>query len=338
MTQVENPKQIWSKRKAAAAFFPYAVWRERDGEHGMVDAFLGAARAATPNEYRWNAVVPFFTTLFDGACPNSLNRVITLASPHILPSTLDFNENMVTRWAAAVLAVPYTEEVCQSVVDTLLSIASNDSLQQYIPVETWSWLNKRPDLPPECRRRVQGAREHVVRQVRALGDIEIFKSYLLLVWSEWGCIDSPGGFTQMQISIREDLCRAETACHREDLIKRLDHVLEQLDRGLGYLQQHRPSIDEREVQLAKNQYGELKDVLLEVDREAKRTLTCTPSRLIILFDLLIPADVHRIPLNICLCAPSPCCARMPSSNVGCFAFISSRVATPFRLIPSFPHS
>ena len=57
--------------------------------------------------------------------------------------------------------------------------------------------------------------------------------------------------------------------HREDLVKRLDHILEQLDRGLEYLWQHSQWIlGEYEVREAKKQYGELRELLLEVDRQA----------------------------------------------------------------------
>jgi hypothetical protein len=320
IAQVESPEQIWSKRKAITALFPYAVWRERDGEHGMVDAVLGAARTSSSAEFMWNAVGPFSATLFGRAGPDSLNRVITLASPHMLPSIRGFDETMVTRWAATVSTVPYTEEVGQAVVDALLQIASIPSIQRHIPVDIWSRLNKRPSLPPVCRGRSRGSSGDVVCQVRALGDIGILKSYLFLVWSEWDHMgDSyrwPAGPTkaqadiqdrglnEMRISIWEDFGGIEMGYHREDLIKRLDHVLEQLGQGLGHLKQQKPSIDEDEIRLAIEQYGELKEVLLEVDREATRTLTRTPSGLILLFGSLTPAVIHRIPLNICLCAPT----------------------------------
>ena len=81
----------------------------------------------------------------------------------------------------------------------------------------------------------------------------------------------------MQISIQEDFSGIRMQCHREDLIKRLDDVLEQLDQGFVYLEQHKPGIHEHDIQIAKEQYGELKRVLLEVDREAVDILTCKSS-------------------------------------------------------------
>jgi hypothetical protein len=41
----------------------------------------------------------------------------------------------------------------------------------------------------------------------------------------------------MSAAIREDFGGIEMGPHREDLIKQVDHVLAQLDRGLGYLKQ-----------------------------------------------------------------------------------------------------
>ena len=66
--------------------------------------------------------------------------------------------------------------------------------------------------------------------------------------------------------------------HRERLINHLDHVLKELDKGLGYLKQFKLWIEECEVQLAKLQYRELMEKLLEVDRRAAGILpTCKSS-------------------------------------------------------------
>ena len=75
------------------------------------------------------------------------------------------------------------------------------------------------------------AKGDVVRWAREFGDLGVLKSYFLLLWSEWFHIDSwSGGLTEMQISIQEDFGGIGMGCHREDLIKRLDHVLGQLNR------------------------------------------------------------------------------------------------------------
>jgi hypothetical protein len=97
---------------------------------------------------------------------------------------------------AAASAVPYTNEAAQNVVNTLLQIASKEELLPHIPVNVWLWLTKRPPLPPICSGRYVGTRAHVVKAVRALKDIEILKSYFLLVWSEWSHF-SPGSFNSV---------------------------------------------------------------------------------------------------------------------------------------------
>jgi len=215
------------------------------------------------------------------------------------------NRNTVTRWTEAVLAVPcYTEEVGQRVVDALLQIASNIYIQPYIPVNIWAWLKKRPSLPPVCSGRKMGTWHHVIPRVRQLGDIEILESYLLLVWSEWN-VAYQGGFIEMCTSIREDLGGIGMGCHREVLINRLDYVLGQLDRGLEHLKQRNPLLGEDHIPEARIQYEGLREVLLEVGREASEILTRTPFRLINLFNLLTSADVHRVSLDVHLCASSP---------------------------------
>ena len=79
----------------------------------------------------------------------------------------------------------------------------------------------------------------------------------------------------MQIAIREDFSGLGMWCHREDLVMRLDHVLEQLDLGIRHLRQYKPGLGEWRIQLAKERYEGLKAELLDVDGEAMNTLTRT---------------------------------------------------------------
>jgi len=274
----------------------------------MADAFLGIARAPKIRELLTKQI----NTLFEEAHSNSPNRVVTFMSPYVQWGR--FGGNTVTWWAAAAMAVPHTEEVCQSVVDALLQIASVNRLEPYVPVEIWAWLKKQPSLPPICRGRDKGTMGHVVRRVRKLGDVDILESYLLLVWSEWDYIYD-NGLAEMCTSIREDLGGIGMERHREVLIKRLDHVLRQLDRGLGYFKEQDPLLDEDHIQKAREQYKELKRVLLEVDREASEILTRTPFRLTNLSNLLTPADVHRIPLDVHVCPPSPMTVMCPQLSL-----------------------
>ena len=382
MATSTSPGEIYSKHKAISALFPYAVWLEQHGEQEMVDAIFGVVRASTAGSFMWWRVNPFITTLFDMQGPPSLNRVIALISPYVVWEGTSHKKRKVTRWAAAVSTLPYTELVGQNVVNALLQIASVRSLRPLIPISVWTWcthgdyIRLRPSLdtpgqslslfpgpscilpgfpesmqssslsvtsacpdigvvhpnhdvtiyppgiyapvppfgiieatqlslPPGCLGRLMGNRGGVVCHVRKLGDIGILKSYFLLIWSEWDYIDDQsGGLAEMQISIQEDFSGVSMQLHREDLIKRLDEVLGQLDQGIVSLEQHKPGIYEDDIQLAKEQYGELKRVLVEVDREALNILT-RKSPCSIIFSLLISGGMGRIPLNLYVCSASP---------------------------------
>jgi len=287
MARVEHLDRIKSKRKAIIALFPYAVRWERDGDHRMVDALLGVVRVPKVGPFMAQPIA----TLLGGAGPDFPSRFVTLMSPYADWGP-ESNTKTVTRWAAAALEVPYTEETGQSVVDTLLQIASIDPLTPHIPVDIWAWLKKRPYLPPMCRGRSVGTRAHIVGRVRELGDIEILESYFLLVWSEWDIVYSDVGLAAMHISILEDFGGIGMGRRREVLIKRLDRVLGQLDRGIGHLNQHNPTISERHIPAAREQYEKLKRVLLEVDREALGVLTRTSFRSINSFDPLTCPQNH----------------------------------------------
>jgi len=300
MAHVWDPDQIGSKHKVIAALFPYAVQREQCSQGDMIDAFFGVLRVSKLGTF---AIGPLITMLFEEGSPESLNRVITLASPYALWDQQDLNNGMVTRWIAAVSAIPYTEEVGQSVVDALLQIASLNSLQSHIPVDLWALLKKRPSLPPVCTGRSRGTTDCVVCRVRELGDLEILKSYLLLVWSEWDDIP-PEGLIGMCALIRQDFSGVGVRGHREDLIGRLDHILGELDRGSGYLKHRELRIGE-DPQYVKRQYEELKETLLEVDKGAMNILTSAPSKSTNLFDSLTLADIRRIPLDVHLRSPAP---------------------------------
>ena len=167
------------------------------------------------------------------------------------------------------LATPYSEEVGRSVVDALFQIAYNNALRSHIPIDIWAWLKRRPSLLPVCKGRIYGSTPDVVRYIRKLGDIEILKSYFLLVWSEWDILYSPG-LREMKTTVREEFCGILMQHHREDLIIRLDYVLGQLDRGLEYFKQHNSKTHDAHIQYGKERYGELKELLVEMDKEVMR--------------------------------------------------------------------
>ena len=149
-----------------------------------------------------------------------------------------------------------TWNVDQDPVDLLLQIARNDRLLPHIATEIWTLLKERPSLPRVCRGRWGGTAQRVVQHIRRLGDTEILKSYYLIVWSEWDYL-YPDGLDEMEISIREDFGGIGMKGHRRDL-------MEQLDRVLGELED--PSHDNSDYK--KEQYGRLRQVLLEFDRES----------------------------------------------------------------------
>ena len=161
--------------------------------------------------------------------------------------------------------IPYSENLGPRVVDILLQLSSLDHLRPHIPIEIWAWLKQRPSLPPVCEGRNKGTQPDIVRHVRELRDPELLASYFFLVWSEWN--DIRDGVDEMKIAIERDLRGTEKQHHREELIQRLDHILQELDLqlerlGLYLMLQGRPRLINRR----KEQYRMLREVLVEVGR------------------------------------------------------------------------
>ena len=204
-------------------------------------------------KFIWRHVVPYISRLFDKRSPTSLNRIITLISPYVPWDGALNNAIAVSRWAAAVEAIPYTDEVGQNVADALLQIANVELLRPQISIEVWRWLQRRPSLPPVCRGLQVEKRWTTLVHISRLEDIDILKSYLLLVWTESFIHD---GLREVLSLIREDFGGIGKESHREELMERLDHVLGRLDQAE----------DSLFTRVAKRQYGRLKEVLLELHR------------------------------------------------------------------------
>ena len=266
--EVEDHGLLWSKRKAITTLLPHAVWQERGGQSEVLDTILHAARASRMPKFRWNRVDKFVGTLLFKASP----RAIALASPHIPWDRLTDGGDLVRQWAAMASVAPDTEEVAQSVVDVLLQIASVDELVPYIPGDLWSRLAKCPPLPPICQGRCFGTRPHVVDAVWTLKDIDVFKSYLLVVWSEWDHL-YPDGFDKMHIFIQEGFGGTGMETHRTALIQRLDHVLEQLGGAVESFKQRNLNLRQSDPEEGIGQYRRLKETLLEMNAKA---ISCTP--------------------------------------------------------------
>ena len=135
-----------------------------------------------------------------------------------------------------------------------------------------------------------------MKAVKGLKNIEILKSYLLLVWSEWDAIGD--GFDEMCALLYEDFSGVEMGHHQVDLIQQLDHILGQLDQGLEYLMQYNPHLDGEDPHFMAQQYRKLKEVLQEVQRRMyflMIPLLCT----------LTPVEICRISYSIHVCSSSP---------------------------------
>ena len=283
MVETNDSSLIFSKRKPIWTLFPHAVFFGQCLWGKVLAETLRDQRTAWPSR---RYVSPVATTLLDKPNSRLLDQVVLLASPHT-PLSSGFWDNIrVSRWNAIALSVlegvgenatsvdmvgetaVSGVEVSESVADVLLRIASDDTLRPQILAETWAWLTKSHSLSVFSWGRTLGTTGNVVRHIRGLGDIEILKSYFLLVWSEWDFLFD-GGLDEMEISIRGDFSGAERWDDREELIKRLNQVLERLDRGLAYLRRRKPELKQRGFQLAVQQYKILEITLLEVHKQVR---------------------------------------------------------------------
>ena len=262
------PDHIHWKHKALSALFPYAVRQEQEGQPEILDLILRAASAGTlgASGFMWRRFEPLAARLIEKESTFSAKRATILVLPHVHWEELTNGEHLIRLWAAAASALPYADDIGKSVVDTLLRIASLDSTSPHIPIDMWSWLNKRPPLYPNHWGYHPGTRSNVMRAVRGLGVIELLKSYFLIVWSER--VQPPHeGFLEVCASIRENFSGTGMRDHRQDLLQRLDYVLRELDLGLEHLQRHDPGLREFPLSQMKEKYRELKEVLLEADAQ-----------------------------------------------------------------------
>lgn len=206
----------------------------------------------------------------DAALPISLEYA-TLSAFQCGNSYLKYGSDagvMVQRWIVAASRLPDTDEVCRSVVDTLLQIAHREELRPHIPVIAWEWLKKRPVLRRGSRALLFGGFYEVPQTVQTLGDIGITTSYLSVIWSEWNDLEF-NDCKGMQRLIREELNGIRAVGCRADLIQRLDHVLSQLG-------ERDPS----------RQYERFRRELLELDEEVTMILASMSPKVVTCFCLL----------------------------------------------------
>ena len=172
---------------------------------------------------------------------------------------------MMRLWITTAAAVPYTDDVCRTVVDALLQMAGDCSgLQPHIPPLAWDWLKKRPLLYTGYRGTSRETTADTILKARKLGDAELTTSYLFVIWSEWGFF-SEQVCTAMLDVIREEFSGVGAARHRAELIQRLNYILSQFDGGWECIHHRYPSYAEGDIPRMKQQYKEFKEVLLEAD-------------------------------------------------------------------------
>ena len=195
-------RPLQSKRKVIDTLLPYVVRQEQAGQSEMLDVFLHTARSSGVRLFTWRHTGGYGSRLLHEASP----RAIVLVLPYICWDWLEDKEDLIQRWVAAASAIPYTKEVAQSVVDALLQIASKEELLPHIPANAWAWLTKQPPLPPVCLGRRIGTCPHVIKAIRALKDIDVLKSYFLLIWSEWNDFspENPDGVVTGHSSVSSD--------------------------------------------------------------------------------------------------------------------------------------
>jgi hypothetical protein len=247
-------------------------------------------------------------------------------------------QDMVSKWLAAISAAPRTEEVAGSVVGALLQIAANHDLRPSVPAEVWLWLNERPPLPSACRGLFSGSRRDVVQTVRGLNDIGILTSYLIITWSEWSPLDHDG-LGEMRMSCREDFKGIEMGYHRAELIQRLDYILGELEQRpeRPYVHLSADWLWHHEVgdhsPVMRDEYGQLKRILEEVDQEATEILNRMPHNYISL-GLLTLMDLHRIALHFHVCLASP--VSMTSHSERLALFPANHFVHPQSILSFFP--
>ena len=135
---------------------------------------------------------------------------------------------MMLLWTKTVSTIPHTDDVRESVIDTVLRMMSWDDLLPHIPTSAWEWLKKRPYLPPDSPVLQRGISPGAFERIQQLGDVELTASYLFIIWAGESCLH-PKACTVMVDFIRTRLCGVPGARHRVVLIQRLDDVLSRLE-------------------------------------------------------------------------------------------------------------
>lgn len=269
-------ESIASKHNAICALLPYAILLENHGQQRVANAIMHVVRASKDYYFMSPTPPPYITTLLGKPTSPFRNWLITLLGPCAGWGDGLHGEDTAVGWATAASTVPDAEEVVRSVIGTLMQITDIDSIRLHIPIETWAWLKKWRSLPVADWGKFPKATPDAVRYIRGLGDLEIMRSYFLLVFSDW-CGAPADTFHEVESSIKGEFGGIGMQCQREDLLNQLDSVREEV-----HAKRERNGEDHCSVKL--DQYWRLKKVLLEMDREATKTSDCTSLKSVSLFN------------------------------------------------------
>lgn len=262
----QAPDGIGYKFKPITALLPYAVRQGQEGDSRLFDAFLCVVKYF-PYTSSWTRryIRPVIPKLLAEGSPRTLRRGAILALPHLELAWLDSDDirEFIQLWISAADGLGDAEDVCRAVVDVLLQMAFFHSVRAHIVPEAWTWLNKRPALPPRCRGRLLcSIGSNVLPAIRARSDIQLLTSYLITMWSEWDCAGE-WAFEGMCEALWDEYCGddGEVVECRKDLLARLNLVLAELGKGLGHLRVRHPDMQPDEFEVIRERYRELKRIL-----------------------------------------------------------------------------
>jgi hypothetical protein len=308
---------MWLKTELIGPLFQYAICRERDGDKTLFNRIIRLAQWEVGGLA--SRGLGYLSALEMCTCASP--QAVLLAGPYVnweQEQSMDARD-IISKWLAAISTTPHTKVAAEAVVATLLQIADNGDLRPSVPADIWLWLNERPRLLPDCKGLSSGSHRGVVRTVRALNDIGILTSYMIVIWSKSNPLDCDG-FAEMRMSVREDFNGIGMGCNRAELIQQLDYVLENLDWqlwNLGGILDDDESGRNREtlrLQSMKDRYGELKRILQEVDQEATGIFNRMPHLHLSRF-----ADLHGLSQNPTSPSCVPCLSHV--RNLEAFGMI-----------------
>ena len=236
----QDPDAIISEYKAITALFSYAARQGQEGDSRLLDAFLCTVNYS-PHASRWTRryIRPVIPKLLAEGSSITLKRAAVLALPYLELTWIDSDNirGFSELWISSADVLEDTEDVCQAVVDVLLQMVFFHSVRAHITPNAWSWLGKRPSLPPRCHGRLLCAiGSNVLPAIRARNDTRLFTSYLITMWSEWDCAGKWASKGMCE-TLWEEFCGESDGVreHRRDLLVRLNSVLGESGGGLGYL-------------------------------------------------------------------------------------------------------